>query len=193
MARALPSGSVTFLLTDIEGSTRLFRRLGEGWPGVLDGTAELREAAVIADELDDHVLRMTILNNLAEQEFRDGELAIAATHQWEAMCLSAELGVPVITAFGLVLFARMAQPAGLDALAVRLHAAADVLLDDCGFELIPDDRVLSDAMLRAARQQLGSDYETHWKAGRALPLPEAMAAAEAVRTTMMRNALTAPL
>ena len=161
--------------------------------GESNGTAELREAAVIADELDDHVLRMTILNNLAEQEFRDGDEAIAATHQWEAMCLSAELGVPVITAFGLVLFARMAQPAGLDALAVRLHAAADVLLDDCGFELIPDDRVLSDAMLRAARQQLGSEYEAHCKAGRALPLPEAMAAAEAVRTTMMRNALTAPL
>jgi hypothetical protein len=48
-------------------------------------------------------------------------------------------------------------------------------------------------MLRAARQQLGSEYEAHCKAGRALPLPDAMAAAEAVRTTMMRNALTAPL
>ena len=36
MGEGLPSGLVTFLLTDIEGSTRLFRQLGEGWPDVLD-------------------------------------------------------------------------------------------------------------------------------------------------------------
>jgi class 3 adenylate cyclase len=28
---ALPSGTVTFLFTDIEGSTRLLQRLGEDW------------------------------------------------------------------------------------------------------------------------------------------------------------------
>ena len=33
---ALPGGLVTFLLTDIEGSTGLFRRLGERWPPLLD-------------------------------------------------------------------------------------------------------------------------------------------------------------
>jgi predicted ATPase len=161
--------------------------------GESNGTAELREAAVIAEELDDHVLRMTVLNNLAEQELRNGELGAAATHQWEAMRLSAELGVPVVTAFGLILFARMAHQAGLHALAVQLHAAADVLLDACGFELIPDDRALSDAMLHTARHQLGSEYEAHWKSGCAMPLAEAMAAAEDVFTTMMRDALTTPL
>jgi predicted ATPase/class 3 adenylate cyclase/tetratricopeptide (TPR) repeat protein len=37
MAEAiLPSGIVTFLLTDIEGSTRLFRRLGDDYPDILD-------------------------------------------------------------------------------------------------------------------------------------------------------------
>jgi class 3 adenylate cyclase len=30
----LPAGTVTFLFTDIEGSTELTRRLGEGWPAV---------------------------------------------------------------------------------------------------------------------------------------------------------------
>jgi class 3 adenylate cyclase len=31
----LPSGTVTLLFTDIEGSTVLAERLGERWPGVL--------------------------------------------------------------------------------------------------------------------------------------------------------------
>ena len=36
VAAPLPSGSVTFLLTDIEGSTRLFRRLGDRYDALLD-------------------------------------------------------------------------------------------------------------------------------------------------------------
>ena len=32
----LPSGLVTFVFTDIEGSTKMFRRLGEGYPPILE-------------------------------------------------------------------------------------------------------------------------------------------------------------
>src|SRR6478672_8110694 len=39
--RALPSGLVTFVLTDIEGSTKMFRRLGEAYPPLLDAHNEL--------------------------------------------------------------------------------------------------------------------------------------------------------
>ena len=35
VAHTLPSGVVTFVLTDIEGSTRLLRRLEDGYEGVL--------------------------------------------------------------------------------------------------------------------------------------------------------------
>ena len=35
-AAAAPSGRVTFVFTDIEGSTRMFRRLGENYPPLLD-------------------------------------------------------------------------------------------------------------------------------------------------------------
>jgi hypothetical protein len=48
-------------------------------------------------------------------------------------------------------------------------------------------------MLQAARQQLGAAYDAQWNEGCALPLPEAMAAAEAVYTTVVRNVVTAPL
>jgi hypothetical protein len=34
-AATLPSGLVTFVLTDIEGSTKMFRRLGDGYPPLL--------------------------------------------------------------------------------------------------------------------------------------------------------------
>src|SRR5438874_3029536 len=33
---SLPTGTVTFLVTDIEGSTSLARTLGDRWPDVLD-------------------------------------------------------------------------------------------------------------------------------------------------------------
>jgi predicted ATPase len=45
--RELPSGTVTFLFTDIEGSTRLLRELGEGYAGVLaEHRRVLRDAFV---------------------------------------------------------------------------------------------------------------------------------------------------
>ncbi|HEX2141562.1 MAG TPA: adenylate/guanylate cyclase domain-containing protein, partial [Candidatus Limnocylindria bacterium] len=43
--RSLPTGTVTFLFTDIEGSTRLAQKLGEAWPPILERhNAVLREA-----------------------------------------------------------------------------------------------------------------------------------------------------
>jgi class 3 adenylate cyclase len=44
----LPTGTVTFLLTDIEGSTELVRRLGDGWPAVAGEYKRLLREAVTA-------------------------------------------------------------------------------------------------------------------------------------------------
>ena len=46
MVRAKPTGTVTFLFTDIEGSTRLASQLGEGWPAVLGRHRELIRTAI---------------------------------------------------------------------------------------------------------------------------------------------------
>jgi class 3 adenylate cyclase len=43
---SLPTGTVTFLLTDIEGSTALLRRLGDGYPPVLRDVRSLIGASV---------------------------------------------------------------------------------------------------------------------------------------------------
>jgi predicted ATPase/class 3 adenylate cyclase len=49
----LPTGTVTFLFTDIEGSTRLVAELGEAWPPVLEEHNRLlREAIRGADGID---------------------------------------------------------------------------------------------------------------------------------------------
>jgi class 3 adenylate cyclase len=45
-APTLPVGLVTLLLTDIEASTPLLQRLGDGWPGVLSETRGLLRSAV---------------------------------------------------------------------------------------------------------------------------------------------------
>ena len=140
----------------------------------------LIEVVHIAERLEDHVLRMYVLNNLAENELRDDDQDLAAQHQLEALRLSAELGVPVITVFGLILASRIVQPRGLHDTATRLHGAADAILDDCGYEMFPDDQELSDVMLRAARDALGDGFEPAYRAGRGLAPIEALELAETV-------------
>jgi predicted ATPase/class 3 adenylate cyclase len=46
----LPSGNVTFLFTDIEGSTAIFRRLGNGYEAVLDTHRRLLRAVIVAHD-----------------------------------------------------------------------------------------------------------------------------------------------
>lgn len=41
----LPTGTVTFLFTDIEGSTRLTQELGDGWPSLLERHRQIARAA----------------------------------------------------------------------------------------------------------------------------------------------------
>jgi predicted ATPase len=148
----------------------------------------LSEVVEITERSEDHTGRMAALNNLAEDELRCGEVAAAAGHQRDSLRLSVELGLPLFTAFGLILAGRIAQPFGLDAVAVRLHAAADAVLDDQGFALLSDDRALSDAMLAATRATLGDDgFAAELAAGRVLDLPELLRTADEVFEQAMRT------
>src|SRR5438874_6899225 len=45
----LPTGTVTFLFTDIEGSTRLIQELGDRYPAVLDEHASIIRRAIAGD------------------------------------------------------------------------------------------------------------------------------------------------
>ena len=44
-----PTGTVTFLFTDIEGSTRLAESLGQAWPPLLERHREIVRAALTAN------------------------------------------------------------------------------------------------------------------------------------------------
>ena len=44
----LPTGTVTFLFTDIEGSTRIANSLGERWPAMLERHREIVRTALAA-------------------------------------------------------------------------------------------------------------------------------------------------
>jgi class 3 adenylate cyclase len=46
----LPAGTVTLLFSDIEGSTALLKRLGDGWPGVLERQRVLLREAIDAGD-----------------------------------------------------------------------------------------------------------------------------------------------
>src|SRR3954452_24803931 len=46
----LPDGTVTLLFSDIEGSTALLKRLGDGWPGVLERQRTLLREAIDAGD-----------------------------------------------------------------------------------------------------------------------------------------------
>jgi hypothetical protein len=97
------------------------------------------------------------------------------------MYLAAELAAPVLVGSAFVLAARLAEGFGLGATALRLHGAADVLYEDAGFELLPGDQALSDAMRSRARAQLGPERVGELtQEGRALDHQDAIALAEEV-------------
>ena len=86
---ALPTGTVTFLFTDIQGSTELVERLGDAYPAVLDDhRALLRDAVADAEgtELDcrgDEFLFVFADASRAVETALRAQRALAA-HQWPA-------------------------------------------------------------------------------------------------------------
>ena len=86
---ALPTGTVTFLFADVEGSTRLARELEEGWQPVLaDLRRLLREAVAAADghEVDsrgDELFEVFAEAETAAQAAVDAQRRISG-HNWPA-------------------------------------------------------------------------------------------------------------
>lgn len=80
----LPSGIVTFVFTDIEGSTRLLRHLGDGYSDVLDRHLEL--LATAWDAHDGHVLDTA--GDGAFVAFQDATAAVAACAQAQRLLVA---------------------------------------------------------------------------------------------------------
>jgi hypothetical protein len=129
------------------------------------------EVSGMARDIDDYVLLAQSLSNCAEFALREGDPIASARYQREALTLAAEVPLPLVLAFGTVIAARIAEPIDLVDAAVRLHAAADRMLEELEFVLFADDRELSNEMLDRARARVGDDRYRELEAeGRALPV-----------------------
>jgi predicted ATPase/class 3 adenylate cyclase len=125
---ALPSGIVTFVFTDIEGSTRLLRRLGDAYPDVLRhhraalGDAWLDHGGHVVDATGDSMF----------VAFGDASAAIAACAAGQRRLAASlpEVRVRMGVHTGL------AAPRGGDYVALAVHQAARVMAAAHGGQIL---------------------------------------------------------
>jgi predicted ATPase/class 3 adenylate cyclase len=136
---ALPSGEVTFLFTDMAGSTRLFHDLGDRYAGVLRRHCELLRNAVA----NHHGVEIKTEGDSLFCAFSDADAAIAA-------CVDAQRALQVEDWGGPSVRVRMgvhtgaAEPVGGDYIALAVHQAARISAAAHGGQIL-----VSDATLRA--------------------------------------------
>ena len=153
----------------------------EGELGHADALPVLTQAVDLLRRLPPDVILAAALASLAEHDLRSGDDAAAARHQQESMYLAVDAASPVLIGSAFVVGARLAERHDRNDTAVRLHAVADVLYEGAGFQLMPSDQALSDAMRDRAREELGSKrMEALDRDGRALDLQAALALADDV-------------
>ena len=143
--RPLPAGIVTFVMTDIEGSTRLFRELGDEYVALLDThNALLRDAfekhrgVEVATEGD----ALVVAFDDAAEALRgclEGQLALAA-HPWPE-------GAEIRVRMGL--HTAEATPTGDNYVSLGLHQAARICAGAHGGQV-----VLSEATASSVRDAL---------------------------------------
>jgi tetratricopeptide (TPR) repeat protein len=153
--------------------------LGElGDPESVDA---LTKAVALNRTLADDAGLCGVLSSLAEHELRGSDTASAARHQREALHIAAEMATPMPIACSLIVAARLAEPAGFVETALRLHARADVILEEVDFALFPSDQALSDGMRERIRIQLGRERcDELTRSGRELGLYTAIELADKV-------------
>ena len=141
----------------------------------------LTEAVALLRVLGDDGELCATLSSLAEQELRRANAVDAARHQREALRFATEAAMPQLIACAFILAARLAEPAGADEMALRLHALADAMLEEIGFTLVPSDQALSDEVLERIRLRFGEErYGALTISGRQLDLQTAIGLAEEI-------------
>lgn len=121
-ARVLPSGDVTFMMTDIEGSTRMFRELGDAYVDILETHNSLLRSAVAARGgvevgTEGDSLLVAFSDPLdAVAACLESQLALAA-HSWPPLVdVRVRMGVHT----------GEAHPVGHDYVALPLHQVARI-------------------------------------------------------------------
>ena len=114
------------------------------------------------------------LNNLAEIALRVGDRREAARCQLESLEIALTFGSMHVVAFSLIVAARLRRDDPM--IATTFQTAADSLLADLGYSMLPSDRQLSDDLLDHAATRLGPPaFDQARRAGAELPIEQAVA------------------
>jgi predicted ATPase/class 3 adenylate cyclase len=142
---ALPTGTVTFLFSDIEGSTKLVHQLGRSWPEVLETHRQIMRAAFIAHG---GVERGTEGDSFFVA-FDDASAAIAAaaTVQVRLAAQAWPEGAEVRVRIGV--HSGEGRLAGTDYVGIDVHRAARIAAAGHGGQIL-----VSDATRALAERQL---------------------------------------
>lgn len=126
--------------------------------------------------------------NLAEVALRLGDIPAAARHQRSCLEMAVSQGSTAMVAFSLIVAARVAGWREEWVIAASLHAKAESLLEETGLVIYEDDRRESEALLARVGDELGDDgLGEAVAAGKAIPVPEAVAMADAVLDAVART------
>ena len=131
----LPSGIVTFVLTDIEGSTRMLKRLGGRYDEVLD-----RHVALLRQSWEDHGgAHVSAQGDSCLAAFADAQAAVQACATAQRR-LAAEPWQPdACPRVRMGVHTGLASPRGGDYIALAVHQAARVMAAAHGRQVLVSD------------------------------------------------------
>ena len=135
----LPRGMVTFLLTDIEGSTRLLHQLGDRYPGLLERHREILRQALV----DHGGHEMSVEGDSLFAAFATAPEAVAATTAAQ-QALSNEAwpdGAAVRVRMGL--HTGLASPRGGNYVALAVHQTARVAAAGHGGQVLVSEHTVN--------------------------------------------------
>jgi predicted ATPase/class 3 adenylate cyclase len=137
----LPAGMVTFVFTDIEGSTRLFRRLGDAYPPVLERhNALLREAWAT-----NHGVEVKTEGDAFFVAFGSASDAVAACVQGQRLLGAEPWPKDVGLRVRMGIHTGLAAPRNGDYVAFAVHQAARVVGSAHGGQIIVSPEALNAA------------------------------------------------
>jgi predicted ATPase/class 3 adenylate cyclase len=131
-ARSLPSGLVTFVFTDIEGSTRLFRRIGDRYPPLLARHHEILRAAWVATG----GYEVKTDGDAFFVAFADATAAVEACAQAQRALTSEPWPADAAIRVRMGLHTGLASPRGDDYIAFAVHQAARVVNAGHGGQIV---------------------------------------------------------
>jgi predicted ATPase/class 3 adenylate cyclase len=135
-----PSGFVTFVLTDIEGSTRLLRRLGNRYDELID-----RHNSLLRSAWEDHGgVSVSERGDSCLAAFSDASSALAACADAQRRLTTAPFAPGARPRVRMGLHAGVASPRGGDYVALAVHQAARVSAAAHGGQVLASDVVAAE-------------------------------------------------